>query len=98
VHDFNPSTWKAEAGGFLSLQSEFQDSQGYTEKPCIEKKNKNQKPTNQPTKKTPKKQNNLPPPPKKRMLRLHYQTSLEDTALDHRVVLRIGKGTEHGCS
>jgi hypothetical protein len=38
---FNPSTWEAEAGGFLSsrnsLQSEFQDSQGYAEKPCLEK-------------------------------------------------------------
>jgi hypothetical protein len=41
VYAFNPSTWEAEAGGFLSLQSEFQDSQGYTEKPCLEKqKNK----------------------------------------------------------
>jgi hypothetical protein len=46
VHAFDPSTWEAEAGGFLSLiqpglQSEFQDSQGYTEKPCLEKpKNK----------------------------------------------------------
>jgi hypothetical protein len=30
--------------GQLGLQSEFQDSQGYTEKPCLEKqKNKNQK-------------------------------------------------------
>jgi hypothetical protein len=42
AHAFNPSTWEAEAGGFLSsrhagLQSEFQDSQGYTEKPCLEK-------------------------------------------------------------
>jgi hypothetical protein len=41
VHAFNPSTREAEAGGFLSsgqpgLQSEFQDSQGYTEKPCLE--------------------------------------------------------------
>jgi hypothetical protein len=41
-HAFNPSTWEAEAGEFLSLrpawclQSEFQDSQGYTEKPCLE--------------------------------------------------------------
>jgi hypothetical protein len=31
AHAFNPSTWEAEAGGFLSssqpgLQSEFQDS------------------------------------------------------------------------
>jgi hypothetical protein len=53
AHTFNPSTWEAEAGGFLSLrpaglQSEFQDSQGYTEKPCPikTKQNKNQ-PTNQ---------------------------------------------------
>jgi hypothetical protein len=30
AHTFNPSTWEAEAG-------EFQDSQGYTEKPCLEK-------------------------------------------------------------
>jgi hypothetical protein len=39
---FNPSTWEAGAGGFLSsgLQSEFQDSQGYTEKPCLEKPEK----------------------------------------------------------
>jgi hypothetical protein len=42
VHVFNPNIWEAEAGGFLSsrpsLQSEFQDSQGYTEKPCLKKK------------------------------------------------------------
>jgi hypothetical protein len=39
AHAFNPSTQEAEAGGFLSsgLQSEFQDSQGYTEKPCLKK-------------------------------------------------------------
>jgi hypothetical protein len=38
AHAFNPSTWEAEAGGFQPvLQSEFQDSQGYTEKPCLEK-------------------------------------------------------------
>jgi hypothetical protein len=42
VHAFNPSPWEAEAGGSLSsrptwLQSEFQDSQGYTEKPCLRK-------------------------------------------------------------
>jgi hypothetical protein len=41
AHAFNLSTWEAEAGGFLSsrpgLQSEFQDSPGYTEKPCLEK-------------------------------------------------------------
>jgi hypothetical protein len=29
--------------GQLGLQSEFQDSQGYTEKPCLEKQNKTQK-------------------------------------------------------
>ena len=45
AHPFNPSTWEAEAGGFLSsrpagLQSEFQDSQRYTEKPCLEKPKK----------------------------------------------------------
>jgi hypothetical protein len=56
VHAFNPSTWEAEAGGFLSLkpawsglQSEFQDSQGYTEKSCLEKTKK------KPKKKKPKK-------------------------------------------
>jgi hypothetical protein len=42
AHAFNPSTWEAEASGFLSLMpawstSEFQDSQGYTEKPCLKK-------------------------------------------------------------
>ena len=44
AHAFNPSTWEAEAGGFLSsgLQSEFQDSQGYTEKSYL-KKNQNKK-------------------------------------------------------
>ena len=46
VHIFNPSTWEAETGGSLwvwgqpGLQSEFQDSQDYTEKPCLEKKQK----------------------------------------------------------
>ena len=53
AHVFNPSTWEAEADGFLGqpgLQSELQDSQGYTEKPCLRKKqktktkNKNKKP------------------------------------------------------
>jgi hypothetical protein len=33
-HTFNPSTWEAEAGGFLSLRpawsTEFQDCQGDT--------------------------------------------------------------------
>jgi hypothetical protein len=55
AHVFNPSTGEAEAGGFLvrgqpGLQSVFQDSQGYTEKPCLEKQNKTKQ-------KTPNKQN-----------------------------------------
>ena len=42
AHAFNPSIWETEAGRFLSsrqpgLQSEFQDSQDYTEKPCLKK-------------------------------------------------------------
>ena len=41
AHAFNPSTREALAGGFLSSRpawsTEFQDSQGYTEKPCLEK-------------------------------------------------------------
>jgi hypothetical protein len=42
AHTFNPSTQEAEAGGSLSsrpigLQSEFQDSQGFLEKPCLGK-------------------------------------------------------------
>jgi hypothetical protein len=34
-------------GGQPGLQSEFQDSQGYTEKPCLEKQNKKTKPKEQ---------------------------------------------------
>jgi hypothetical protein len=54
AHAFNPSTWEAEAGRFLSsrqpgLQSEFQDSQGYTEKPCLEKPETKQNKTKTPT-------------------------------------------------
>jgi hypothetical protein len=52
AHAFNLSTREAVAGRFLSLQSEFHDSQGCTEKPCL-KKQKNKK-TN---KKNPTKQN-----------------------------------------
>ena len=43
AHDFNPSTLKTEAGGFSGfqgkpgLQSEFQESQGCTEKSCLKK-------------------------------------------------------------
>jgi hypothetical protein len=43
MHTFNPRTWEAEAGGFLSIpacvQSEFQENQGYTKKPCLKKPN-----------------------------------------------------------
>jgi hypothetical protein len=41
AHTFNPSTREAEAsgslwdGGHLGLQRKFQDSQDYTEKPCL---------------------------------------------------------------
>jgi hypothetical protein len=44
VHTFNPSTWRQRqrqevfwVRGQPGLQSEFQDSQGYTEKPCLNK-------------------------------------------------------------
>ena len=42
THTFNPSTWEADAGvwGQHGLQSEFQDSQGYTEKSCFKKPKK----------------------------------------------------------
>jgi hypothetical protein len=43
--------------GQPGLQSEFQDNQGYTEKPCLEKtKQTNKKPTNQTNKLKTKKQ------------------------------------------
>ena len=54
MHAFNPSTWEAEAGGFLSLrevdrgQLEFQDSQDYTEEPCLEGKKKKKKTSDPP--------------------------------------------------
>jgi hypothetical protein len=56
AHAFNPSTREAEAGGFLSSrpawsQSEFQDSQDYTENPV----SKNQKPKPKPKPKKKKK-------------------------------------------
>jgi hypothetical protein len=58
--------------GQPSLQSEFQDSQGYTEKPCLEKpkpkpKNKNKKQTNKkkPLIKLRIHAQNLPPLPPK---------------------------------
>jgi hypothetical protein len=50
VHTFNPSIWEAEAGDFWvrgqpGLQREFQDSQGFTEKPCLKKPKKKKKKT-----------------------------------------------------
>jgi hypothetical protein len=45
AHALNPSAWKAEAGEFLTsgLESEFQDSQSYTEKLCLNNNNKKTK-------------------------------------------------------
>jgi hypothetical protein len=48
AHAFNPSTQEAEAGGSLNqgqpgLQSEFQDSQGYTENLCLREKKERKK-------------------------------------------------------
>ena len=46
---FNPSIQHSEAGGSLwvrgqsGLQSVFQDSQGYKDKPCLKRQNKKQK-------------------------------------------------------
>jgi hypothetical protein len=42
VHAFNPGSWRQRQADFWvrgqrGLQSEFQDSQGYTEEPCLEK-------------------------------------------------------------
>ena len=58
VHAFNPSTQEAEAGQ-PGLQSEFQDSQSYTEKPCLEKTNKQtNKQTNKKERKRKRKEKN----------------------------------------
>jgi hypothetical protein len=57
AHAFNPSTREAEAGGFLSSRpawsTKFQDSQSYTEKPCLKKQTNKQ--TNKKTKTKQKK-------------------------------------------
>ena len=37
MHAFNASTWEAEAGEWIF---EFKASLGYTEKPCLENKQK----------------------------------------------------------
>jgi hypothetical protein len=46
VHAFNPSTWVAEAGQ-PGLQSEFQDSQGYTKKKKKKQQQQQQQQKNQ---------------------------------------------------
>jgi hypothetical protein len=68
AHAFNSSTWEAEAGRFLSsrpawsIQSEFQDSHSYTEKPYLEKQNQpTNQPTNQPSNQPPNKNSMLLP-------------------------------------
>ena len=49
VHAFNPSIQDAETGGSLwvqgqpGLQSQFQDSPGYTKKSCLKSKGKQNK-------------------------------------------------------
>jgi hypothetical protein len=45
AHTFSPSTWEAEASGFLSSRPAWstKDSQGYTEKLCLEKPKKKKK-------------------------------------------------------
>ena len=46
VHALNPSTWEAKTGrvqGQPGLQSEFQDSQGYIEKPYLKEPKTNTK-------------------------------------------------------
>jgi hypothetical protein len=48
AHAYNPSTWGQRQADFWvwgqpGLQSEFQDSQGDTEKPCLEKQTNKQK-------------------------------------------------------
>jgi hypothetical protein len=40
AHTFNPSTWEAEAGEFLSLQSEFQDTARATQRNPVSKNKK----------------------------------------------------------
>jgi hypothetical protein len=62
AHAFNPSTWEAEAGGFLSSRpawsTEYRVSSRTaraTEKPCLQKNPKKNKKT-QKNQKNPKKQ------------------------------------------
>jgi hypothetical protein len=38
AHTFNPSTWKAEAGGFLSLRSAWSTARAIQRNPILKKK------------------------------------------------------------
>ena len=53
VHALNLSTWEAEVGDLHAFEaslvySEFQDIQGYIEKPCLKKQKQKQKQTKTP--------------------------------------------------
>jgi hypothetical protein len=62
AHAFNPSPWEAEAS--LVYRVTVQDSQGYTEKPCLEKsKNKTKQNKKQKTKNNPETQHFHTPKP-----------------------------------
>jgi hypothetical protein len=48
AHAFNPSTWRQRQAdlwvqGQPGLQSEFQETQGFTEKPCLKKQKEKRK-------------------------------------------------------
>jgi len=62
AHAFNPSTREADEDRTLSLRlawstEEFQESQGYTEKPCLKIRNKNKQTKKQKQKHPPKPNN-----------------------------------------
>ena len=50
VHALNPSTWESEAGGSLEVETrlvyKMSQFQGFTEKPCLERKKKIKKKKN----------------------------------------------------
>jgi hypothetical protein len=82
MHAFNPSTWEAEEGGFRGqpgLQSEFQHSQSYTEKPCLENKTKQNK-QKQKQNETKQKQKHKTKQ-KKKITNIYYQIGMIDTYL-----------------
>ena len=55
AHAFNPSTWEAEAGGFMSSRpawfTEWVPGQGYTEKPSVSEKQTNKQTNKKPDRK-----------------------------------------------